>query len=130
MTLSHDQRRDVVQYQSSTRPANNVVLIIDESLRGDHLSINGYARPTTPYLEELARHGVLYNWGEAASGATNTWQSNPLILTGLTTLPDRDGQIHRMPTIYQYAKAMGYTTFYLDSGSSIPRTAYDGAGCR
>ncbi len=92
--------------------------MIDESIRDDHLSVNGYERSTTPYLEELQQRGMLYNWGEASAGATNSWQANALLLTGLNALPDRDGLVKRTPTLYQYAKAMGYTTYYFDAGSS------------
>jgi glucan phosphoethanolaminetransferase (alkaline phosphatase superfamily) len=111
--------REAISYTSASKPTNNIVVVIDESVRADHLSLNGYHRRTTPFLEELSARGLLHNWGEAASGSTATWHSNLLILTGLNTLPDKEGQIDRLPTIFQYAKAMGYTTYYLDTSSSV-----------
>lgn len=119
LSNSFNTTREPLLYTSAQPPKNNIVLVIDESIRADHLSLNGYTRPTTPFLEELSAKGVLYNWGEAASGSTATWYSNPLILTGLTTLPDKEGLIRHIPVIYQYAKAMGYTTHYLDASSSV-----------
>ncbi len=98
----------------SSRPQNNIVFIVDESIRGDHLSLNGYARPTTPYLEELQRQGLLYNWGVAVSSGTASTNSNALLLTGINQLPDVTQQTRKMPTIFAYAKAMGYHTIYMD----------------
>ncbi len=83
-------------------------------IRADHLSLNGYSRPTTPYLEQLQHQGVLYNWGVSASSATASTNSNALLLTGINQLPDVSQQTRKMPTIFAYAKAMGYHTIYLD----------------
>jgi glucan phosphoethanolaminetransferase (alkaline phosphatase superfamily) len=103
-----------VEAGASGNPQNNVVFIVDESIRGDHLSLNGYPRPTTPYLEELQKQGVLYNWGVSASSGTASTNSNALLLTGINRLPDVTQQMRKMPTIFAYAKAMGYHTIYLD----------------
>lgn len=37
----------------------NVVVIVADSLRADHLNIYGYERPTSPFLERLSRSGRL-----------------------------------------------------------------------
>ncbi len=87
---------------------------MDESIRGDHLSLNGYPRPTTLYLEQLQQQGVLYNWGVSVSYGTASTNSNALLLTGINQLPDVPQQTRKMPTIFAYAKAMGYHTIYLD----------------
>jgi glucan phosphoethanolaminetransferase (alkaline phosphatase superfamily) len=96
------------------KPQNNIVFIVDESIRGDHLSLNGYPRPTTPYLEQLQQQGLLYNWGVSVSSGTASTNSNALLLTGINQLPDVTQQTRKMPTIFAYAKAMGYHTVYLD----------------
>lgn len=123
--------RTLVPYQSETRPQNNIILVIDESIRGDHLSLNGYDRPTTAYLEQLATQGYLDNWGIAVSASTCSILSNKLIVAGGTNLPDLDYRLETNPTIFQYAKAMGYTTYHLDAqadylwtGLSIGDLAY------
>jgi len=99
---------------SASPPDKNIVFIVDESIRGDHLSLNGYMRPTTPYLEALQSQGLLYNWRDSASGATASTNSNTLLLTGVYQLPDEAQQTRKAPTIFAYAKAMGYHTIYLD----------------
>ncbi|MCH2171610.1 sulfatase [Myxococcota bacterium] len=39
-------------------PGTSVVLITIDTLRADHLSLNGHPHVTTPYLDRLAREGV------------------------------------------------------------------------
>ncbi|MBK8984985.1 MAG: sulfatase-like hydrolase/transferase [Chloroflexi bacterium] len=107
--------REEVPFQSDNAPQNNIVLIIDESVRGDRLGINGYHRPTTPYLEELAVKGKVHNWGTAVSSATCSMSSNIVIVAGLSTLPDDEKRADQNATIFQYAKAMGYQTYYFDA---------------
>ncbi|MDJ0756317.1 MAG: sulfatase-like hydrolase/transferase [Ardenticatenaceae bacterium] len=111
--------RMTIPFQSSTPPLNNVILIIDESVRGDSLSLNGYPRPTTPYLEELAEAGFLHNWGIAVSAATCSIPSNAAIISGLSSLPDPDQAVYTNPTLFHYAKVMGYQSWYVNAQSSI-----------
>lgn len=97
-------------------PAKNIVFVVDESVRGDHLSINDYKRETTPYLKELAEKGALLNWGIASSLTTCSDSSDMLLMTGLSSqdLPDANHKAKKLPTIFQYAKALGYRTYYFD----------------
>ena len=109
--------RDSVAAHPQHRPANNIILVIDESVRGDHLSLNNYSRATTPYLEKLAQQHWLYNWGIAAAGTTCSFASDSLLYTGINPmqLPDTGFQIRKRPNIFQYARAMGYRTHFLDA---------------
>ncbi len=106
--------RPPLNFRSDSSPANNIVLIIDESLRGDYLSVNGYPKSTTKVLERLNQQGLVTNWGIASSGSTCSAGANNLLLTGLTELPDYDFKLWQMPTIFQYARAMNYKTYYID----------------
>lgn len=106
-------------YSSNGSATNNIVFIVDESVRGDRLSINGHTRPTTPTLDELSRKGSIANWGIAVSGTTCSHTSNPLLLTGLTELPDLRFEVYRWPTIFQYAVASGYKTHYFDAHTDV-----------
>jgi glucan phosphoethanolaminetransferase (alkaline phosphatase superfamily) len=107
--------REQLTYTAPNLPQNNIVYIIDESLRGDHLSINGYPRPTTPYLDELQAQGLARSWGIASASATDSRKSNSVLISGISQLPDPAYQHEQYPTIFQYAKAMGYTTYYFDA---------------
>ncbi len=109
--------RDSVAAHPENRPRNNIIFVIDESIRGDHLSLNNYHRATTPYLEKLAQQHWLHNWGIAAAGTTCSFASDSLLFTGInpTQLPDTGFQIRKVPNIFQYARAMGYRTHFLDA---------------
>jgi len=70
LSNTHHSERQTVEVFQQNLPTNNLVLIIDESIRGDHLQINGYERNTTPYLNTLSGNGYVYNWGIAVAGGT------------------------------------------------------------
>lgn len=112
--IYYNESRETVNYRATTVPTNNIVFIVDESVRGDHLSLNGYNRQTTPFLDQLNNQGFIKNWGLAVAGATCSMTANNLLLTGLHELPDLDFKIYKLPTIFGYAKAAGYKNFYFD----------------
>ncbi|MHC4846564.1 MAG: sulfatase-like hydrolase/transferase, partial [Planctomycetota bacterium] len=51
-----------------TRP--DLVLVVVDTLRADHLSAYGYERPTSPGLDALARDGVVFLDNTAQSSWT------------------------------------------------------------
>lgn len=107
--------RVAIDYSHPGEPRNNIILVIDESIRGDHLSINGYHRETTPFLDQLdATDRTFYNWGVAVAGGTCSYISNVLMITGVRPGVDEFHLSDRYPTVFQYAKAMGYRTYYMD----------------
>lgn len=115
---SYGLEREPVATLSEQKPSNNIIFIVDESIRGDHLSINGYERDTTPFLKELEQQGLIANWGEAVSTATTSLPSNLLLLTGIHEFPATPGSVARQATIFQYAQSMGYTTYYIDASNT------------
>lgn len=114
------KERETVESPISDRgphPDNNVIFIFDESVQGRHLSLNGYSRPTTPYLETLAKSGVMKNFGLAVSVSTVSRSSFDGMIVGATPnmLDEKNfSEISRMPTIFQYARAMNYKTHMID----------------
>ena len=59
----------------------NLLLLVVDCLRADALSVAGYARPTTPNVDELAREGSRFT--RTYAQASWTRPSLPTILTGL-----------------------------------------------
>jgi glucan phosphoethanolaminetransferase (alkaline phosphatase superfamily) len=58
--LIEAERRETAAYRpAAAGPHPNLILIVVDGLRYDHLAVNGYARPTTPFLSGLAREGKL-----------------------------------------------------------------------
>jgi glucan phosphoethanolaminetransferase (alkaline phosphatase superfamily) len=119
LTDFESTKRSVVPNISTSIPGNNILLIIDESIRSDHLSLNGYERATTPFLVNLQNTtGLVTNWGTAVSGATCSPLSNALIISGVRVAEETGSQAENLtrqaPTLFHYARAMGYKTYYLD----------------
>ena len=69
----------VVPSQARTRP--NVVLYVVDALRPDRLGFSGYAKDTSPFLDSLARGGVVFRNAYAQA----TW-TKPSVATLLTSL--------------------------------------------
>jgi len=63
---------------------NNVVVIVIDTLRPDHLGFYGYHRETAPYLASLAEKGVVFT--RAVSTSTWTAPSTTSLFTGLHPL--------------------------------------------
>jgi arylsulfatase A-like enzyme/HEAT repeat protein len=62
------------------RPGADVVLITVDATRADHLGAYGYARPTTPHIDALARRGVRFE--RAYAQAPHTSFSIASLMTG------------------------------------------------
>ena len=60
--------------------APNVVVIVVDTLRADHLSAYGYPRPTSPNIDRIAQQGVLFE--NAISASSWTLPSHASLLTG------------------------------------------------
>jgi arylsulfatase A-like enzyme len=67
--------------------ADNIVLIVMDTVRVDHLSAYGYPQTTSPYLEDLARQGVRFE--RAWSTSSWTLPAHASMFTGL--LPAQHG---------------------------------------
>jgi arylsulfatase A-like enzyme len=66
--------------QHAALPFNVMVVLID-TLRADHLGAYGYSRPTSPNFDALAREGVLFE--RTSSQAAYTKASVASLMTGL-----------------------------------------------
>jgi arylsulfatase A-like enzyme len=59
--------------RSAPRPAKaaeNVLLVVLDTVRADNLSLQGYDRPTSPHLNEWARRGIRFDQARATSPYT------------------------------------------------------------
>ena len=65
----------------------NIILICIDCARADHLSIYGYDRKTTPYIDKLSKESVVYE--NAISPAGWTLPSHASMFTG--TYPSKHG---------------------------------------
>ncbi len=74
------------------RPAaevSNVLLVIVDTMRSDHLGCYGYARPTTPHIDSLARSGT--RWARVQAQCPWTLPAIATIMTGMGDRTHRAG---------------------------------------
>ncbi len=92
----------------------HIVWIIDESVRGDLLSINNAPIPTTPFLESIKSN--YYNYGIMSASSQYSYGSNMVFQSGLRLdqLPDSNLNFGTNPNIFQYSKQAGYITYFID----------------
>lgn len=93
----------------------NVVLIIVDSMRADHMTVYGYKKKTTPYFERLAADAQVFE--RALSQSSATMLSIPSMLTGRDVgaidwdlAKDRLVSAPTIPTLAERLKARGYRT--------------------
>jgi arylsulfatase A-like enzyme len=90
---------------------SNVLLIVLDTLRADHMSVYGYSRPTTPQLEKYAAEGTLFE--NAIAPSSWTLPSHATLFTGLYTYQHQANgeRLHqRFLTLASALKSQGYYT--------------------
>ncbi|ESP86879.1 sulfatase [Candidatus Halobonum tyrrellensis] len=102
----------------------NVLFVVIDAARYDHLSVNGYDRRTTPNVDALASDGIVFD--DAFAAAPWTPPSHASMFTG--TYPSTHGYfdtgsgVDGAATLAETLSAHGYRTF----GSSLnPKIGYD-----
>jgi arylsulfatase A-like enzyme len=115
--------------QGGTGAAPNVLFIVIDTLRADHLSCYGYERPTTPHIDRLlAERGVLLE--DAYSQAPWTLPSVISFLTGHypgEILAPKIGAFRfpeALPTLAEQMHQLGYET----AGFNANPALHDGLG--
>jgi len=116
------ERMAISALASAPPSAPNLLVIVVDTLRADHLSGYGYARPTSPRLDRLAQEGALFE--SAFSASSWTAPSHASLLTGRyphehgvewrTPRALLDG---RYPTLAEALKERGYRTAAFSANS-------------
>ena len=91
----------------------NILVIIVDTLRADHLSTYGYGRDTSPNLSRIAEQGVIFD--NAMAPASWTVPSHASMLTGVyphdhRTEKDDDILTDGLPTVGEVLSSEGYRT--------------------
>ncbi len=106
----------------------NIVLVVIDTLRADHLSCYGYSRPTTPRIDALAARGTLFE--DASATAAYTRASTASILTGVYpsvhgAVAHADAISPRVPTLAEKLRVAGYRTAgIIRNGNVRPRFGF------
>jgi len=100
----------------------NIVLISIDSLRPDHLGCYGYARNTSPRIDQIAAEGALFQ--TAVSSTSWTLPAHCALFTGLSDsvhgCQDMDQRLpENRPTMATRLRDMGYATAGFFSGPAL-----------
>ncbi|MCB9882903.1 MAG: sulfatase-like hydrolase/transferase [Planctomycetes bacterium] len=106
---------------------DHLVLIVDESVMGSHLGLNGYVRDTTPRVFELARRGFARSLGICSAACNYSVGSFLTLLSGATAeeLAQDPERFLRKPSLFAYAERSGYESLFLNSQDYLPWVAGD-----
>jgi arylsulfatase A-like enzyme len=108
------ERRAMAALQPVPGATPNVLLLVMDTQRADHLSAYGYDRPTTPRLDGIAAEGALYEQAYAASSWT--LPSHATLFTAALPWEHRSGVIRRpyldaaLPTVAEVLRDRGFAT--------------------
>lgn len=91
----------------------NVIWIVLDTVRADRLSVYGYERPTTPFLEEWGAHSIVFE--RAISNGMWTVPSHASMFTGLSIREHgtsvRNTRLDEaLPTVAEILHERGYET--------------------
>jgi arylsulfatase A-like enzyme len=100
----------------------NILFIVLDTVRADHLSLYGYPRETTPFLSEFAREATVYE--RAIAAAPWTLPSHATMFTGQLPSVHRATTEHRLlrpefVTIAEILRNCGYATAGFSSNSVV-----------
>jgi arylsulfatase A-like enzyme len=95
------ENRAVAKLPLAATEAPNVLVIVLDTLRADHLSALGYGRPTSPNIDRLASQGVLFE--NAISASSWTFPSHASLLTGRYQYEHGMDKIGQMPVLRSQA---------------------------
>jgi arylsulfatase A-like enzyme len=113
----------------AARPPDLVLVVVD-TLRADHLGVYGYSRPTSPTIDALARGGTFFR--NAASPAS--WTKPAVASLFTSRLPSEHGAVsferdldQQLPLLADALRARGYYTAGV-SGNFVHVSATHGFG--
>jgi len=105
-----------------TRP--DLVLVVVDTLRADHLSTYGYARPTSPGLDALAASGVVFE--DNTSQSSWTLPSVASLFTGRHVFVNAQRLPDRCQSLAERLQAAGYeTAAFVGNPAVSANGAYD-----
>jgi arylsulfatase A-like enzyme len=106
-----NERAQTAKLPAAPAGTPNILVILVDTLRADHLSTYGYGRSTSPHIDDLAKQGTLFERAFAASSWT--LPSHASLLTG--RYPHEHGAVNQKYdgqffTIGEALRERGYRT--------------------
>jgi glucan phosphoethanolaminetransferase (alkaline phosphatase superfamily) len=106
-----------VSKQEAPVLADEIWLVIADSLRLDHLGFAGYPRDTTPNLDSWIRQGDA-RWQRGITGAVSTGASLPLLMNVVQEPGNLSELRAHHANLLRLAKSRGYTTHFVTTQGS------------
>ena len=79
LSCSHADRGDDTRVAQLPPERPNIILVVIDALRRDHLGIYGYDKPTSPFMNSLAEEGLVFD--RAYSHGSQTFNSTASLMT-------------------------------------------------
>jgi glucan phosphoethanolaminetransferase (alkaline phosphatase superfamily) len=109
---------------SPTSPFRAIVYIVDESVRGDYLSINNPAISTTPFL--ASRLPDIANFGESVAAANCSLETRRALRFGFREEDLPSGQAaERLAPFWRHARRAGLKSVHIDSFGTVTNLVND-----
>lgn len=120
--LAADRTSDAGAAVGAPRPATNVVVVLIDTLRADHLGAYGYQRRTSPSFDRMAADSVVFD--RAVSQAAWTKPAVASLMTGSYVhkhgvMSNRDALGPELPTLAEQMRSHGYRTAAFSSNPWI-----------
>ena len=113
----HSLREEPYFSPAQTPQVDHIVVILDESVLGSHMELNGYVRNTNPGLLGLVDDGRARSMGICSSACNYSIGSFLTIVGGMTPdlMKDDCHQMFTRPSVFAYARQAGYQMLFLNS---------------
>lgn len=114
--LQREQNDARLQYAKTERAnRSNVILVVSDALRADHLSLFNYSRPTSPQLERLHRQGSM----SLATSALSVCNESFCGMHGLVSSQYVEHQSDRPLSLHEVLRKHGYKVHQILSGDHV-----------
>jgi arylsulfatase A-like enzyme len=114
-----EERSAVASLPKAAPETPNVIMVVVDTLRADHLSCYGYSQLATPNIDRLAREGVLFS--NAFSASSWTLPSHVSLLTGRFQFDHGIDRVQPMSVRHWGTPPLGN---YLTLGQIMERKGY------
>jgi glucan phosphoethanolaminetransferase (alkaline phosphatase superfamily) len=95
-------------------PKRDVIILMGESLSASHMSVLGYARETTPWLDQQHNNSIVgFSAGSAISAGVSTRSTLPLFFNVVQNPTDRERIARGDTNLFHLAQKNGFDTTFI-----------------
>lgn len=110
------------------RRHKNVIMISVDTLRADHLGCYGYSRNTSPFMDDMARRGILFEnaftaWPITTPAVTSVFTSQYGHTNGVTRITPYQYLENKLLLLAEILKNEGYSTEAIVTNGSIGKSS-------